>query len=315
MTIHTITMPTPFAVGDVNAYLLKGDALTLFDAGTNTEASWEAMLAGLKEAGVQPEEVEQVVLTHHHPDHAGLVDRFGNARLLGHLYNDPWLRRDEDFFRYHDQFYADRLTEEGVPEEYLKWVGKMKRPVDFMGSRPLDSLLKEGDLLPGHPGWTVLETPGHARSHLAFFDERSETVIGGDLLLAKISSNPLIEPPLDPGAARPKSLLEYNSSLRRIAELRVDTVYPGHGEAVRDIAPLIHHRLAQQEDRAMKVLGMLEEGKKTIFQLTQQLFPSMYRKELGLTLSETIGQTDWLVSKGLATEDLGDDGVFYYGKA
>ncbi|SIT81336.1 MBL fold metallo-hydrolase [Edaphobacillus lindanitolerans] len=313
--IHTITMPTPFAVGDVNVYLLKGDALTLFDAGTNTPEAWEALLHGLKESGYEPGDIEQVILTHHHPDHAGLVDRFDGARLLGHAYNDPWLRRDEAFFEHHDRFYLDCLKEEGVPEQYLKWVPKMKRPVAFMGSRPLDGQLGEGDAVPGHSGWKVLETPGHARSHLAFFNEETGEMIGGDLVLGKISSNPLIEPPLDPKAGRPKSLLEYNDSLRRVAALPVDVVYPGHGEEVRGIAPLIEHRLGQQKERALKVLGMLEDGPKTIFGLTTRLFPTMYEKELGLTLSETIGQADWLVEEGLAREVRGEDGVLHYEQA
>ena len=67
-----------------------------------------------------------------------------------------------------------------------------------MGERPLDVKLKEGDALPGHPEWSVLETLGHARSHLVFWNEKMRTMIGGDLVLAKVSSNPLIEPPLDP---------------------------------------------------------------------------------------------------------------------
>ena len=37
MNIHRIVIPTPYAVGDVNAFLVKGDALTLFDAGPKTE--------------------------------------------------------------------------------------------------------------------------------------------------------------------------------------------------------------------------------------------------------------------------------------
>ena len=36
MDIHKIIIPTPYAVGDVNAFLVKGDTLTLFDAGPKT---------------------------------------------------------------------------------------------------------------------------------------------------------------------------------------------------------------------------------------------------------------------------------------
>ena len=43
--IHKIIIPTPFAVGDVNAYLVKGDALTLIDAGPKTDEALIALTA------------------------------------------------------------------------------------------------------------------------------------------------------------------------------------------------------------------------------------------------------------------------------
>lgn len=317
MSIHKIIIPTDFAVGDVNAYLLKGDALTLIDAGPKTPAAWEALTAGIKAAGVEPEEIEQVVLTHHHPDHSGWVDGFEKAKLYGHPYNDVWLRRDEAFFAYHDAFYLERLKEEGVPEELMFWVKRMKRPLQLMGSRPLDMTINEGDELPGHPGWHVMEALGHAQSHLEFWNEETGVLIGGDNVIAHVSSNPLIEPPLDPSEGRPKSLLQYNASLERLLKLPVKKVYSGHGDEVYNAHELITERLAKQHARAMKVHAMLEEGdhEKTVFELTKELFPYKYKTETGLTLSETIGQIDYLLEDGLLLERLGDDGVYYYKKA
>jgi len=49
--IHKLILPTPFAVGDVNAYLLKGDSLSLIDAGPKTPEAYEALERGIKEAG------------------------------------------------------------------------------------------------------------------------------------------------------------------------------------------------------------------------------------------------------------------------
>ena len=171
--IHKIVIPTPFAVGDVNAFLIKGDTLSLVDAGPKTPEAYEALKHGIKEAGYAFNDIEQVILTHHHPDHAGWIDAFDNAKVLGHMYNDLWLKRDEAFFNYHDAFYLNCLIEEGVPEQYLGWVKKMKRSVALMGERPLDRILAEGDALPGHHGWTVMETPGHAQSHIVLWDEQN----------------------------------------------------------------------------------------------------------------------------------------------
>lgn len=315
MSIHKIIIPTPFAVGDVNSYLLKGDALTLIDAGPKTPEAWEAIKAGLQEVNLRPQDIEQVILTHHHPDHAGWVDGFENAKLYGHPYNDLWLRRDEAFFQYHDAFYMERLKEEGVPDDLEYWVKKMKRPLYLMGSRPLDGSINEGDVLPGHAEWGVMETLGHAQSHLSFWNKKTGEMIGGDHVIAKVSSNPLIEPPLDPDQGRPKSLLQYNESLGRLLKMPVDVIYSGHGDEVRNIKELITTRLEKQHLRAMKVLNMLEHEEKTVYILAKELFPRAYVKELGLTLSETIGQIDYLLEDGLITERLDSDGIFYYRKA
>lgn len=313
--IHKLILPTPFAVGDVNAYLLKGDSLSLIDAGPKTPEAYEALERGIKEAGYTFGDVEQVFLTHHHPDHAGWIDAFPKAKVYGHVYNDLWLTRDPAFFVYHDEFYLARLIEEGVPEKYHSWVEKMKRPVSFLGNRPLDVTLEEGDSLPGHPGWTVIETLGHAQSHVSFWNSESKEMIGGDHILEKISSNPLIEPPLDPKSGRPQAMLQYNESLRKVLAMPVEKIYSGHGNEVYDVHALITHRLEKQHARAMKVLAMMADRPLTIFEMTQQLFPSVYEKELGLTLSETIGQVDYLLAEGLSIESLDQHGVFIYAQA
>ena len=235
--------------------------------------------------------------------------------MYGHVYNDLWLTRDPAFFVYHDEFYLERLKEEGVPEKYYSWVEKMKRPVAFLGNRPLDVTLEEGDSLPGHPGWTVIETLGHAQSHVSFWHAENKEMIGGDHILEKISSNPLIEPPLDPSAGRPQAMLQYNESLRKVLAMPVEKIYSGHGNEVVNVHALIAHRLERQHDRAMKVHAMIAEQPLTIFELTQKLFPSVYEKELGLTLSETIGQVDYLLAEGLAIESRDQNGVFSYAQA
>ena len=77
---------------------------------------------------------------------------------------------------------------------------------------------------------------------------------------------------------------------------------------------LLKPDLTKQRERAMKVLAMMEGGPRTIFELTSELFPAVYEKELGLTLSETIGQTDYLVDEGLVRETTGEGGVLHYEK-
>jgi glyoxylase-like metal-dependent hydrolase (beta-lactamase superfamily II) len=147
---------------------------------------------------------------------------------------------------------------------------------------------------------------------LAFWSENSKVLIGGDLILEKISSNPLIEPPLNPKEERPKSMLQYNASLKKIQQLPIEKVYSGHGNEVYNIQELVATRLEKQKERALKVLDMLNDGEKTIYELTKELFPKVYEKELGLTLSETIGQIDYLVDEKLITAKRNEKGILLY---
>ena len=71
--IHRIPLPTPFQIGDVNAWLLRGEPLTLVDAGPLMEETEARLDAGLAALGVAVEDLELIVLTHQHDDHVGLA--------------------------------------------------------------------------------------------------------------------------------------------------------------------------------------------------------------------------------------------------
>ncbi|MDO9354725.1 MAG: MBL fold metallo-hydrolase, partial [Solirubrobacteraceae bacterium] len=72
--VHRIALPTPFAVGRINTYLLVGDPLTLVDCGVNTGVSLDTLEAALESLGYRIEDLEQVILTHEHFDHIGLAE-------------------------------------------------------------------------------------------------------------------------------------------------------------------------------------------------------------------------------------------------
>src|ERR1051325_2948089 len=63
-------IPTPFPVGDVNAWYLPGKVPTLIDPGPRTPEAWAAPQEDLR-----GHPVKKVLFTHHHIDHAGLSAR------------------------------------------------------------------------------------------------------------------------------------------------------------------------------------------------------------------------------------------------
>src|SRR5919198_93694 len=69
-----VAIPLPLAhVGSVNAWLLRGDPVTLIDTGPREDRALTALEAGLRRHGLRVEDVELVLATHHHLDHVGLA--------------------------------------------------------------------------------------------------------------------------------------------------------------------------------------------------------------------------------------------------
>jgi glyoxylase-like metal-dependent hydrolase (beta-lactamase superfamily II) len=310
--IHCISLPTPFAVGDVNVHIVESEKLTLIDAGVKTKDSWDRFTSELDKLGFSPNDIDQVVITHHHPDHVGMLDFLpSHLPVYGHRFNRPWITKDSSFFERHDQFFNELFVKLGLNESFLQRATQLKSPLAYSCNRSLTHEIKEGDRIPGLPGWSVLETPGHAQSHIVLHHEKSQLLLGGDLIISHISSNALFEPPME-GNERPKTLLQYNESLRKIRDLDLKKVFPGHGEEVTEVSALITERLHKQEKRAEAVLEMLKEKQMTALQVCQQLFPQVYKKEIVLTLSETLGQLDYLEEEDYIRVDTTEGKWLYY---
>jgi glyoxylase-like metal-dependent hydrolase (beta-lactamase superfamily II) len=314
--IHRITLPTPFPIGPVNVYLVEGDSLTLVDAGPKTEEAWESLKRQLRDRGYSPSDIEQVVLTHHHIDHVGLLDflrEAGEIRIIGHPRNRPWIRQDEAFYQNWYRYMEFLFRREGVEEAYIEPNIQLHRLLqEFNCQTDLDREIVDGEEIPGMPGWRVQETKGHAQSHIALYREADGLMIGGDHLIAHVSSNALIEPP-DPGERkRARPLLQYRKSLKDCLGMELSRVLAGHGRAITDAHSLIEERLNQQEKRALALRDILADGgPMTCFDLCKKLFPSKYLEQLPLTMSETLGHLDLLEAWGTVDKEE-KGGLCYY---
>src|SRR3954447_16802362 len=123
MYADAVPIPLPLAhVGSVNAWLLPGTPLTLVDTGPRDDAALSALEAGLREQGLGIEDLELVLLTHHHVDHIGLaaeIRRRSGAAIAA-------LDRLADYATGyagevdHDRAFAHRLMRfHGVPEHVI----------------------------------------------------------------------------------------------------------------------------------------------------------------------------------------------------
>jgi glyoxylase-like metal-dependent hydrolase (beta-lactamase superfamily II) len=127
--------------------------------------------------------------------------------------------------------------------------------------------------------------------------------LGGDHLLAHISSNALASRPLSAETkveARP--LLVYMDSLRATRELPAELVLPGHGDPITDHRALIDERLRMHGRRAKKLHRLLANGPMTAYELALEMWGNVAVTQAFLTISEVLGHMDLLARQGLAHE-------------
>ncbi len=316
--VHCLSIPTPFAVGRVNCYLIDDDPLTLVDTGPNSGRALDALEQALARHGRRVEDLQRIVITHQHPDHRGLVDillRRSGAELcavdlLVPVLEDHRTAADDD-----DALSAELLIRHGLPADVVTVLRAMNQAFrGWSASAPVACVLADGGEL-GFAGRTlrVHHRPGHSPSDTVFHDAERGVLIGGDHLIGHISSNPLLQRPLggksgNPDDGRPRALPNYIASLRETAAMDgVDVVLAGHGEPVTDAAGLIAERFEMHERRVEKIRDLLDRGPQTAHEIACELWGRTAMTQALLTISEVVGHLDLLIERGEVVEDATGD--------
>ena len=313
-TIHQLTIPTPFPVGPVHVYLICSDTLTLVDTGPLTKEGKESLSSQLNNLGYRLADIEQVILTHHHPDHVGLAGCFKSAVLMGHRYLRPWIRKDVEFFQKYQSFFETFYLENGLSQLTIEKITRFSQAyMTFIEKADLNVIVSHGDEVPGLKGWKVLEVPGHAQNHIMIVRTKDRTAIGADVLLESISSNALLEAPMEIGQERPKTLLQYRKSLQLVRDLDLQLLMPGHGEMIIHVNELIEQRISSHITRASAIKSLLGDNCWTANEISYQLFKEKHMKQPDLTFSETMGHLDLLVEQNKLTCTI-EGGQYLYHK-
>jgi glyoxylase-like metal-dependent hydrolase (beta-lactamase superfamily II)/8-oxo-dGTP pyrophosphatase MutT (NUDIX family) len=207
--LAALRTPTLPPAAHTNAWLLPADGgLAVVDPGAVDPAEQSRLLALLEEHAAEGRPAREIWLTHAHLDHVG-----GVAALSSRL---------------------------GLP------VRAHALAAGRVGAEVLP--LREGDRLGAGGRFRVLETPGHAREHLAFLDEASGALVCGDMV--STLSTIVIDPPEG-------DMAEYERQLERLAALRPRTLYPAHGPPAPDGAERLALYLAHRREREQLVLAAL----------------------------------------------------------
>jgi glyoxylase-like metal-dependent hydrolase (beta-lactamase superfamily II) len=313
--IHRLAVPTPFLVGRVNCYLIEDRPLTLIDTGPNSGKSLDELEQALAQHSRRIEDLELIVLTHQHMDHLGLLEilvRRSGAEVAALHSLGPYLENFRASAAADDEFAQAIMRRHGVPHDTSIALGTVGAAFRAFGSNGhVTRPLYDGDELSfAQRSLRVLHRPGHSPSDTIFWDQKRAILISGDHLIAHISSNPLVTRPLDGGsdAARPQALVAYMESMRATRELPAELVLAGHGEPFTDHVSLIDDRLQMHRRRADKILGMLDSGPRTAYEIATQIWGNVAVTQAYLTLSEVLGHLDLLVNEE-AVGEREQDGV------
>jgi glyoxylase-like metal-dependent hydrolase (beta-lactamase superfamily II) len=311
--IQRLAIPTPFLVGRVNCYLIDDDPLTLVDTGPNSGKSLDMLEQALAEHGRKIEDLKLIVITHQHMDHLGLLEilaRRSGADVAAFHALSRYLADFGASAAADDEFAQAIMLRHGVPPDLatvLAAVGAAFRA--FGSSGHVSCELRDGDELSLRDRrLEVFHRPGHSPSDTVFFDEARGIMLGGDHLLARISSNPLISRPLDGSEGRPSALIEYIESMRATGEQPVQLLLPGHGDPIVDHRALIDERLRMHQRRAAKVLRMLDERPLTAYEIALNMWGNVAVTQAYLTLSEVLGHLD-LLARDACVAEREHDGV------
>jgi len=228
-----------------HVYLIKGEAKNvLIDTGIT--AKFAQLASQLQKLGLGVKDIHFVILTHEHFDHIGATTFFDTAVIAAHALAANKIELQDEFVTYNKYF--------NIPSKpfYANLWLEDKTLVDL-----------------GNYKLQVLHTPGHSSGCICLYELNEKVLFSGDTVF----SGGLLS---DIGSSG--NISDYLSSLQRLASLKVEALYPGHGpissapgedinqavayaRAMMEESKLLFEALAKSESRA-KVLKKF--GKKPL---------------------------------------------------
>ena len=190
---------------DSNIYVIHGKKPTVIDTGTGSHSS---MVFSTIERFIEPEKIQQIILTHEHYDHVGgtqefLVKTNNNAHVFAHANATAALQKGTSTF-------AALLG------------GKMPKITINHAFADNDTITVGDDIL------TVLHTPGHSPGSICLYAPESKQLFCGDTIFANGEFGRFDLPGGD--------IKALQQSVARVASLDVKKFYPGHGPIVEEQA-------------------------------------------------------------------------------
>ncbi len=278
-----VTIDCEYVMPQLAAAYLREDGGEAAFIEANTTHSVPRLLKALKEAGLAPEAVKYVIVTHAHLDHAGgtsaLMKACPNATLLAHPRAAKHLIDPSRLVASAKTVYGEDAFE------------ALYGTIDAIDAKRVRSLEDGETVTLGKATLSFLHTRGHANHHFVVHDQLDEVVYTGDtfglvypaLQRAKRFAYPSTSPTDFDGAAA-------IASVQRIVELKPKAVALTHFGEFADVKPIadqliswleLSTKLAEEGAKSGDEQGTLEQRFKR--RLEQEFETAAFRAGLTLT--------------------------------
>ena len=324
--IHQLKVPIPNnPIGFVNTYLVQGEGdWMLVDTGWNTPEAFNALESQIKELGIGFEDITQIVVTHFHGDHYGLVGRL--KQLSGAKIALHQVEREFIHSRYLDM---DNLLEQvaqwlhfnGVPNEELPELQKASLGVRKFVSPALPEIALYGGekITTGSFGFEIIWTPGHSPGHICLYEPTKRILISGDHILPTITPNVSLHP-----QSGDNPLGDYLNSLSTLNQLEVDLVLPAHEHVFTGLKRRISELIKHHDERKAAIVEAIKEEKRTAYEISARIpwivmgevvpFDKLLPFDRRLAVLEALAHLELLRIEG-KVEKMVKDGIAFYNAA
>ena len=308
-----LRMPLPFALDHINLWLLRdGAGWAAVDCGiasADTQSLWDSIIRDV----LGDSEIARVIVTHFHPDH------IGNAGWLTQRFGVPLWMTSAEYLTAHANFEARAgygaeptarfFAAHGLDAQRVHAIaarGNLYRKIICEPPHRFVRMIDDDQIRVGDNTWRLIVGHGHAVEHAALYCEALRTLISGDMLLPKISTNVSVwptEPEGDP-------LNLFLRSIDLFTQLPADTlVLPSHGLPFRGAQARVAMLHAHHAERLAEVVEECESPK-----TAAELIPVLFRRELDLhqtffAMGEAIAHLHYLWHQGRLERMRGSDDV------
>jgi glyoxylase-like metal-dependent hydrolase (beta-lactamase superfamily II) len=242
-TIHSLDLHFQHAANTIASFLVADqNHHILVESGP--ESTWPQLLSQLQRHNLQPGDIDAVLLTHIHFDHAGAAWKLAEAgaRIYVHPLGLPHLANPEKLWQSAARIYGK--------DNMVRLWGTMD-PIDPK------KLLPTADMEPilfGKMAFVPVHTPGHARHHIAW--KLDQNVFTGDVAGVKIKGGPVV-PPCPPPDIH---LEDWKASITKIRMLEPGNLYLTHYGTVTSITEHLQELEQTMDDWAAWMKNHFDAG-------------------------------------------------------